>query len=1366
MKLRWILPPLAALSVVGVVWVSRHGNAVTAETLLANAREHLEGKERDPRLALRELDEALRLVDREREVELNHAILTQRSLLYRTQGLTELALGDCKAALSAHGPDVETLIRANDLALQLGDSGLALEYARALEPLDPAAAESRIGRCQVALADVPLAALEAHARSVLTGPEAQAAIRLAQRAAVFAGDPGTHSAALEELTDLFATADDRRRVFEWVSEASERLDSARTSFVRSLAPGSSADAVAGLQDLFLRGGAEVDAVELGMLALTRPGLANAMPILARTASALEHLALADTARALILDQRKRNAPALRPQLLPSHALRDELVEWCFLLERLEMWAELRTAAGELQQRAGLRGHRENVELAQFLGGLAALRLNDLRGANRAFSALGGNPLEQHDIPTRVWLARAELGRRQKQAAQERYALLLATRAAPRDPAPALRRELGQGWLRLSELRQGEGELLQALECMTHALRLLPERFAELEPLWTELGKRSFSARGKNVYAQYLHASTALERKEYANALTSAQYILGEYPGLGPVLEIFSKASFRLHDYARTVTSSLEVIERGWAPEQASARLRAVPEAYFLPADRLRWMRSAPRASVVPILEHLRARGDLAGAARAARTANLQFQPPEDVVRLARAQYEAGLASVAQETLAFLPPKSPVLAESAGLVLLVAATHALQRGALEDFVKARTAVLASGRARDPELIEVLDLMLATGRAEEAAPLVAWLVDSAPDFLPEALLRAAVHELVTRAAGASGDAAERAEALLEDGRAGVARLLLASERGDAEELAREAAELLAGPLAEDPGLRAACLVLAGDGDGAAAELALLPGDGRAPLAELALSVLAELNPASLARGDGAPLAVEPLPAELLAAFPPARLLVLALAAHTTPWAAWTLARTAHDELGAQPWLRLLRARAAGTLGLPELGLRELGQDLAPLGARGAWLAARLLENAGAPSAEVLARELDWLRAAGARAEGLASATALRARLARADGRLDDAVALLEEALRSNPRASDERLLLAELEGQRQHHARAAELLTEEHAARSREEGAELLLPLLAALRAARDAGQSSEARWWTEVEALEAEHPRDPAPMRELAQRAFEHSTSDGTPSALRAAEMLARLRERTLGRSLESLRAGEGLRWVRLFARYSPSRALALAREELELTPLEPELWRALAEAELAVGDWTGALATLEAIHSVAPERETARLLTLTAFHLDSDAHMFLRRLGQLEKMDEGARTDPLLVFYRRMAELRLPPEEAPPAPENGAELWGDLAKAGLAEARLGRAFAIALFESGKRTPALTILGVARGGAESALERDLFEATAHLMKAAPEKPRVLSPEKPPAPATDKAATQKKPAAGAAKNPKKAAAPDGK
>ena len=122
-----------------------------------------------------------------------------------------------------------------------------------------------------------------------------------------------------------------------------------------------------------------------------------------------------------------------------------------------------------------------------------------------------------------------------------------------------------------------------------------------------------------------------------------------------------------------------------------------------------------------------------------------------------------------------------------------------------------------------------------------------------------------------------------------------------------------------------------------------------------------------------------------------------------------------------------------------------------------------------------------------------------------------------------------------------------------------------------------------------------------------------------------------------------------------------------------------------------------------------------------------------------------------------------MAELRLPEKEGQGALEDSAKLWSELAAANLTDARLGRAFAIALFESGKRAPALSILALARGEVAGALESDLFEATLHLMKAAPAKPRVLTPKPPPAPEAQAPSKKKPGGAAGGKKPKGAAGP---
>jgi len=1337
MKLLWVLPPLAALSVVGAVWVARHGRGVTAVGLLKDARAALEGTERDPRRALRALDEGLALVDPTDEAELHRELLVARSSLYRAQGLTDLALEDCRTLLASHGPEAETLARAHELALWLGDAPLALEFARSLEAVDPPAAKSRIGRCQVALADRPLKALEQHVRGVLSGPEADLALELAQRAAVFAGDPALHTAALDELLDLFAVASDRRKVSEWVREASERLESARGAFVQSLEPASSADAVAGLQDLFLRGGDLVDAAELGLLALAQPKLAGAMPVLARTASALVALERDDVARALVLDLRARNPAALRPDLLPSNELRDELVEWCLLLQELGLWTELRQAAFELAVRGGLRQDRERGELALYLQGLAGVALRDNAGADRALAVLSANPLPQYDIPTRVWLLRAEIARRARIVAQERYALLMATRSAPRDPSPELAKELGPAWLRLSELRREEGEVEQSLECLTHALRLLPQRQSELEPRWVELGQKALATRGKNPFGTYTRAFSALERKHYGAAIFEAGVLLADYPGLGPALEVLAKAAFRSHDYNRAITASLEVLERGWPPEQAIARLRAVPEAYFLPGDRLRWMRLAPRGSIVAFVEHLRARGDLEGAARAARLAQLQYQAPEDVARLGRALLEAGASGPALEALAFLEPGSPAFAASGGLLLRAALVEAGRSESMAPLAGLIDALVASGPALDPELLEATDLCFAAGYLAEAGRLTAWFESAPPAFLGEALLRSAVHDQVTLGAAATGEARERAVALLEDGRPEFGRLLGALERGSRSEVALEARELLAGPLASVPAQRAALLCLAGEFATATAELAGTVRDGREPLAELVLEMASALDGNAAGSSEGPqPGSSDEVP---LTVPTPLRLLVLGFAAQQGPWAAWTLAHSTDPEFGPYAaWTRYLRAQAAVTLGLGERARRELVASDAPPDARTAWLLARLAEQAGRSREVVLEHELAWLRAAGEALPTGERFTALRAELLLSEGRSEEARALLSAAEAEGRAGSAEHRLLARLELEAGQPLRAYESLVGAHASASRAEREALVPELLPLLAAARDSEKISEARWWTEVEALEAEHPTDPAPVRALAERAFQQAAAEGGGD-VRGADMLARLRTRTLGRGLDSLRRGEGLEWVRLLARYSPTRALDLARDELELAPLEPSLWRALAEAEIAAGRWTDALATLETIRAAAPDGEALRLLAMTGFRLDSDAKAFQGRLALLQRLDEGARNDPMLAFYRVMADLRTPGKNLMEASAEGLRLWGELGRLGLDEASLGRAFAITLFESGRRDPALRVLAQSEPRAKSALEFDLFRATAYLMKASPENPRVLAPAPKSAPA---------------------------
>ncbi len=61
-------------------------------------------------------------------------------------------------------------------------------------------------------------------------------------------------------------------------------------------------------------------------------------------------------------------------------------------------------------------------------------------------------------------------------------------------------------------RQG----LAAEISLTHALRCMPERAAELEPLWNEVGRTSLATRGaSSPYTLYVRAKSASDRDQPA-----------------------------------------------------------------------------------------------------------------------------------------------------------------------------------------------------------------------------------------------------------------------------------------------------------------------------------------------------------------------------------------------------------------------------------------------------------------------------------------------------------------------------------------------------------------------------------------------------------------------------------------------------------------------------------------------------------------------------------------------------------------------------------------------------------------------------------------------------------------------------------
>jgi tetratricopeptide (TPR) repeat protein len=792
-----------------------------------------------------------------------------------------------------------------------------------------------------------------------------------------------------------------------------------------------------------------------------------------------------------------------------------------------------------------------------------------------------------------------------------------------------------------------------------------------------------------------------------------------------------------------IAAALEILERGWPAAEASALLRAVPEEFFLPQDRVRWLLLDPRGSVEAVVRKLLERGDLQGAARAARAGSAKQQPAELLPLLARVELEAGYSGVALETLSALAVEGQPFRSCTAVALRAALQQALASMPPHALAATVERVLASGPAEDPGLPSAIDSLLATGHMAEAEALLAWLAPQSPPFLAELLLRQAAARLIAGAARLQDDDLERAAALLEDGRPDLGRMLLAFERDEAPPLAREARAALSTPLSEAPGRRAALLFLAGEPERAAELVARAALDGRDFLLELVAGCL----------GTGARAAREELPGLsgfLQESVPPGSALLLALASEIPPFSAWSLERTAELPLGTRqdPWMRVLRAQAWLALGLHEQGLAELssaGEE--PDDARGAWVRARLLRARGAAPEERLQAELDWLVASGRAQNAAADAelelALLRSALAARAGAREEAVRVLEAALEAHPQ--DRTLLgrLAELEDTPGRRTRALELQTQLIDALPARDAAPEVLAFLDVLRVARREDEISEARWWSEVEALEAARPMDPAPVRELAARAFERAGPPDGPGRADALGRLTRFRSRTLERPLEGLRVGETERWTRLLARHAPERAVAFAEAELRLDPADPALWRASAEALLAAGRTPAAIERLEALQRVAPDLPSARTLALTRFRLTNDAQQLGVDLTRLRSLHPEAEADPVLRFYSALAGTGA--KRFLTSVEEVMRLWSERGANGLSgDSEHGRRLALWLYKHGSKAHALGVLTDVLELAQGALERDVLTALARLMEAAPaaERGRARA-ERPAAPRPDDA-----------------------
>jgi tetratricopeptide (TPR) repeat protein len=1330
MRLRLLLPLLALVSLSGVTWMVVRSRAETPAMLLESARARLEDPTGDVALALRELEEGLRLASDALDGEVRMELLRERSRLHTEQGLYELALRDLELILTGGEPDPEVLAEACQLALWLEDPGHALELAERLEPLDEAQAHVLVGSARVDLGHRPLARVAELARDALDAEGEARAVRLAQRAAVLAADAETSAVAREELGELFPRVEDRRKVEELVDEAAEQLELGRQALVSSLDPGTSFQAVVGLQDLLLGAGDDVDAAELGEVALSIPGIQSRMPLLFSTVPALLRLGRREAAANLVT-----NTATTRTVVGALRGLGGggQLLEWCQLLEQLELWDALKPAAAELERRYQRAPDYRQPPWSSYFLGLCDLAAGRYPPARYRLNQVALAPTLPSSMAQRTWLGLAEIARRTGNASEERIGLMQATRQGL-EPVPERREAVAQAWDRLAEISHA-GDPAFALEWATQALCLAPtlERFARWQEGWPPQPGNTDTG----PLAGFRYAQWSFEQGDLQTAEKVSDAVLSRYPHLAPVLEVAARTALARQNYLKVVELTLELLELGWRSEVASGLLAAVPSRHLSTVDRLRWLRLDPGASLGAFLRVLVAHGELDRVALAVRTPAARRMSPRDAELAVRVLLESGDLEATRQLLP-IAGEVPVLK----VRLALADPHEDDLPVLLDTleVPAPEAV--------PELLGLVDDLLGSAQDALAGRLLERLSDHAGPHLGAVLLRRCVLDLRAGLPPGPSEPLERAAALMDPGWPDLGRVFVAAARGDDDARRREARATLETGLAEDPARRLLLAVLAENPTVARQVLLRRAIDGRDPLLRLGAMCVEVLADELGRAGEGSTdtlteawnatttvrgLTVLPTLPAALHSVGAHEVATVALAADGAPFAAWALKRIESWPVDARahPWAGALAALARTHCGQAAEALAELDRILAQADAPAElWaLRARWLDPEAA-----LDDHLEWLERAGLRDvddPGLAGlqATALE----RSDAR-EEALERLEAALAERP--GDVELLAdrARLKSTPGHRLEALQCWNELMTNLAPGARGAWVPAVLDNLRAARSDGEISERRWWTEVEALEAELPDDPAPVRELAERAFE--TLGPGQGRAQALQRMERFRARTLRRPIESLRAGEAARWTQLLARYSPGGAVDFAGQELAAAPYDPEVWQAWIAALIGAERWDDALADLELLMEIAPDVSTARLLALTAFFVRQDAESFLERLEELEALaPKILGEDHTLTFFRGVAALRSDRPDKQEIATQGWELWERRHEVGLLSQRNGRTLAISLFASGQKERALVALSQCLESQEGALAADVTRALGQLIQSAPPRARLATEPRP-------------------------------
>lgn len=1297
----------ALLLVAGLALLAHRSLRQSPRTAYEDGARAAFGPDRNPELAFRQFDFALRGALAEGDRALAVEVLKSRARLFSVIGSLHRARSDYEELLGQHARnDLESQLALIRILVRLGEHEQAeqlIGHVLARDPTNGSALASR-AKLLVRAANEELGSAQGVVATLV--PESQRpgiAERLRKMAALGPYHP-RRTRLSNEVRALLPSGEERalQTALGTTASAGLKLRAAREALIGSFEEHPTGESLAAFLDLALEAEEPDAAVAFALATAGMPAAAADPAFLDRTLTALrqgQHDHLAAEVLWLFL---RDNVPT--PELYER---------WCNLLYEQGRWADLLGVANAFVPAAG---PAQRSRALAFMG-LAQAGVHSWEPAQRTLQYyLRNNP--QPPFPGGVplsWAALAQAWREAERPDEELPALRQALRtSAVTWSGPALDGEL---WLRLYDLiDEGDPALRNHDElerALTYAICRLPERREELLQRWEDVGRRNLEAANVDLdlvleemlldenfsspatsspYETYQLARRLSERGLHAATLRSCARLLREYRGFIPAIDLALSARLATRDLHAAASLLLERLESTPGDFGTLSHLEQLPPESFSPEQILQWMRADPTGTGRRrILAQLELHG-LPGVAAAGLLAlPNEALRPADQIRAAELVIQLGHPEELEVALENLPD-DPELTERARSLRLAAALL------LEDwteFDRLLTGLVESEATDGPGLRKLIEpLML---RSPERAAAVAELLDSSPRWRTgTAQLLLAQARLASGEAAAARTALERADASLEDGSPELGYVLEAAAARDWGHMPDRVTDLQRSRMEPTPlvavllgvlGERAAQaeLGVAANADRQATEpvwtlvasaIALMPGADQAPREPVWSEAIDEASLRALQGAEGEPR-------------DPRQLLAVVLALQHPQWRAWAVARLLSGPgdpvddlwpayLGARGLLLLEEHTRAAALAE---ALVERWPEFRP-----GW---SLLEVCDQRRSELLAggrgalpREgpdaVSWVRwrqrelvAAGPSAEE----HWLSALEAERSGDVRLALRMLSRALEIRP--EDLRFRLTQIRFYSGDRDWVPALQSMNRALASAPEQSDgIVVERALALRQAAIAQlgrMSLEPLLDEQRELLIANFSGDPFVALALAR---EDVTASGVSPDVGLAAALRRLelfRARTKGVPLERLRAGSAEAWFSFLLPFDTGLASDLALQELRGTPGDPKLWRLVARAAEARGDRSDAAETLRFLQRALAWPEDARSLARIEAYLGEDRDAFEDAFASVLAQESRDEPDDELLLARAEFLLHAGPAGWDEALEILAGLWSEL-QPGLAPA--------------------------------------------------------------------------------------------